>query len=82
MNMQLVTNAGVEPIRVADAMEPIQFAYSGLIEHTGDLMDLAIHGEMTAEHTAIVLHLAQAMSERCLVLREIAEHRLERLSHV
>lgn len=66
---------GAPSIPLRDAIDPIAYAYSRLLEHTGDLMDLAMH-EATEEQAAILVHLAQGMAERCLVVRQLAERRL------
>jgi predicted urease superfamily metal-dependent hydrolase len=58
----------------------IPHAYGQLVEASGDLMDHAMK-HATAEEAALIYHLAQAMAERMLVVKQLAETRLERFAN-
>jgi hypothetical protein len=66
-----------EPTTLNEAIDVIPYAYCQLIEASGDLMEHAMK-HATKDECAILIHLAQAMSERLLVVRQLAESRLQR----
>lgn len=62
---------------IVPAEHVIPHAYGQLLEASGDLMDHAMK-HANQEEAAVIYHLAQAMAERMLVVKQLAETRLER----
>lgn len=59
-------------------VDAVNDAYSGLLEHSGDLIDVAMH-TTDPQQAAVIIHLAQAMAERLGVVKYLALTRLQKL---
>ena len=63
------------PVEFPVRIDPVGHAYARLIEHSGDLMDVAMHTD-SPEQAAVLSVLAEAMRERFGVVKFLALQRL------
>lgn len=67
------------PVNLSEVIDPVGFAYTHLLEHSGDLMDVAMKTTDKRE-AAVLVALAQGMAERMDVVKDLALQRLQKLN--
>jgi hypothetical protein len=66
-------------LHVQEVVDPVHYAYSHLLEHSGDLIDIASH-TATREQAVEIAVYADYLVTRCELLKHLAARRIERLN--